>query len=618
MFLDTSFRTSGAFARQIPENVLHDALDSEEVQVENRTFVVKRRPILRMGESEQVPPLSREFDVYVHLHACGVACLPPAAAYAVSRNTEILLVERCDAPLKPAELVERLHDVVAALETLHRHGVIHCDLKPEHIRTFERQVVLIDFDLACPVKIGGRAPFLDLVGYGAKFEDYLTVPSEILVGMSRGTPRFQSVNSLLGYKPSPCWDYESLAYVYVDLTKSATLPWVGEGRSQDYKIAQLLDPDHAPSKRQKDKEKPNTGKKTKDWDREGDEKNNHKRGEERREREEQSKNPEWLGKVFSAVREAAISAHTSLEETACKDLCKLLFALDEDIRSRNPSPTRAVVQQAKAKPSPVHARTHSYPLDGPVAKAAVKAARHLETESSDVGSSGTELERKILIPRLAKELELEKIDGKAETLAKNSPLSKFRSADKFEIDGVGQVMLDKFKKLLPLRTKPPSFLFTRETQSTPVHFVAEVVTVGSVKHPWTLCGKLAQLQWSLLVEMHMTTNTFPHPLMQGPNQGVWGAILVVGARKPKKGRKDVKWILNDLMESFGLAFPFLRVASVNGTLRQVLVDDESIVDTLRGRSETQSLFSGLQIALAGCLVAQFALPCCCVPRCVCF
>lgn len=594
--LNTGFRTSGNFTQPLLNGLVKELYDTDSEFIEvkeidtTRAFYVKRR-VVGGGESQgprSSRTLSREFDVYVHLHSKNVTCVPSAVAFVVVHNVEILLVEKCDVALAPRDFANRFGEILNAVRTIHQHGVLHCDLKPDHFWMLGDRVVLLDFDLACPSEIEGRLPrFPDLTPHHLKFADYLQLPTVVLVGMSRGTPPFQPINSLLGYKPSPCWDFESLAYMYVYLYNSVRLPWYQEEeRVCEIQIAQLLDPRNVPRQR-------------------GDESNDFE------------PNPEWLVEVYSAVREAAITAHTTHESAACDALVKVLtnfFSKNTDIVSRNPSPqvTNSPIQRAALK-SQTPPRKERLQPTGPVGLAASEACRRLEKESPDEGmeegASGKILERKHLLPTLRTALALkDEIGSETGQVAKHSVLKKFRSASNYEIDGVGSAELATFKKLLPV-LRAPSFLFQspareaegkEENRGNTVFFVAEAFTIGTTDRKTqrrTLAGKLAQLQWSVIVQMHnRNKEKCPHPLLQ-PDNGLLGAVLIVGARK----NTSVETELNQLMQDFALAFPFLRVAIVRGVLRQKVVTDPVIVDAVRGRSVTASIISALTTTLAGLL-----------------
>jgi serine/threonine protein kinase/tetratricopeptide (TPR) repeat protein len=85
-------------------------------------------------------------------------------------------------PLRCADAVQVALAILAALEALHRRGLVHRDLKPSNIFLTSHGVKLLDFGLARPIPPGGGATATDIT----------------LEGMVTGTPAYMAPEQVLG------------------------------------------------------------------------------------------------------------------------------------------------------------------------------------------------------------------------------------------------------------------------------------------------------------------------------------------------------------------------------------------------------------------------------------
>ena len=85
-------------------------------------------------------------------------------------------------PLPCAEAVQIALAILAALEALHRRGLVHRDLKPSNVFLTPHGVKLLDFGLARPIPTGSGATETDL-----------TLPGTVI-----GTPDYMAPEQVLG------------------------------------------------------------------------------------------------------------------------------------------------------------------------------------------------------------------------------------------------------------------------------------------------------------------------------------------------------------------------------------------------------------------------------------
>ena len=170
-----------------------------------------------------------------HLYGAGLAIAGLAegelAAPAAPHNVLVLdrlgssleaMREACGGALSPRTVLIVAQQLLAGLEAVHAHGIVHGDVKPENLlfscaRGDENRLLLIDFGLARRFRdrdSGLHIPF-------ARGKP------------TRGTPRFCSVNvhGPDGAAMSRRDDLESAAYALIFLMRGA-LPWMGLGRGR--------------------------------------------------------------------------------------------------------------------------------------------------------------------------------------------------------------------------------------------------------------------------------------------------------------------------------------------------------------------------------------------------
>ncbi len=122
--------------------------------------------------------------------------------------------------LKPGVAIAIVRECLAALAAIHRHGIVHADLKPSNIM----------------LKRTGNAKVID---FGFAFEmDDKTAPRAC-------TPRYAAVEVLRGANSSPASDLASLGYVLVDLLCGLT-PFSGMQRFSELITAKKQLPDRLP------------------------------------------------------------------------------------------------------------------------------------------------------------------------------------------------------------------------------------------------------------------------------------------------------------------------------------------------------------------------------------
>jgi serine/threonine-protein kinase len=95
---------------------------------------------------------------------------------------ESLAVKLVRGPLPCAQAVQITLPILAALEALHRRGLVHRDLKPSNVFLTPHGVKLLDFGLARPIPIGGGA----------------TATGLTLAGTVMGTPDYMAPEQVLG------------------------------------------------------------------------------------------------------------------------------------------------------------------------------------------------------------------------------------------------------------------------------------------------------------------------------------------------------------------------------------------------------------------------------------
>jgi len=100
--------------------------------------------------------------------------------------------------LKPGVAIAVLRECLAALAAMHRHGIVHADIKPPNIM----------------LKRTGNAKLIDF-GYAFEIDDK-AAPRAC-------TPRYAAVEVLMGERCSPVSDLASLGYCLIELLSGRTL-----------------------------------------------------------------------------------------------------------------------------------------------------------------------------------------------------------------------------------------------------------------------------------------------------------------------------------------------------------------------------------------------------------
>ena len=124
------------------------------------------------------------------------------------------------ARMKPGVAIAVLRECLSALAAMHRHGIVHADIKPSNIM----------------LKRTGNAKLID---FGCAFEiDDQAAPRAC-------TPKYAAVEVLMGGKCSPQSDLASLGYCLVELLSGRTL-FAGQERFQDLIVAKRELPELLP------------------------------------------------------------------------------------------------------------------------------------------------------------------------------------------------------------------------------------------------------------------------------------------------------------------------------------------------------------------------------------
>lgn len=123
--------------------------------------------------------------------------------------------------LKPGVAIAVLRECLAALAAMHRHGIVHADIKPPNIM----------------LKRTGNTKLIDF-GYAFEIDDK-DAPRAC-------TPRYAAVEVLMGGKCSPVSDLASLGYCLVELLSGRML-FAGLERFQDLIVAKRELPDQLPN-----------------------------------------------------------------------------------------------------------------------------------------------------------------------------------------------------------------------------------------------------------------------------------------------------------------------------------------------------------------------------------
>ncbi|MEA3199601.1 MAG: eukaryotic-like serine/threonine-protein kinase [Thermoplasmata archaeon] len=137
---------------------------------------------------------------------------------------ETLAARLARGPLTPAESAQVARDVLAGLSVLHRHGIVHRDVKPENVMLQpDGRAVLLDFGCATdPVSSGATQ-----------------------AALQPGTPEYMSPEQARGEAVSPASDLYAVGVVLWEALSGARPP--GRAPSSPWRVTLLraLDPDPA-------------------------------------------------------------------------------------------------------------------------------------------------------------------------------------------------------------------------------------------------------------------------------------------------------------------------------------------------------------------------------------
>ena len=172
-------------------------------ELEQRTVAVK----LIWSETADLPTAAEATALRL-LRVPGVVHYRESGEHEGHRYLAMDLVEGASFPGRPhrpwPEVLRLLFRLLVTLDNVHAHGVVHGDLKPEHVVVGpDDQVVLLDFGLATGLKLGARDDAAGTLGYA---------PLELM----RGEPASPRVDLFA----AGVMAYEAL---------TGALPWAVEG-----------------------------------------------------------------------------------------------------------------------------------------------------------------------------------------------------------------------------------------------------------------------------------------------------------------------------------------------------------------------------------------------------
>lgn len=188
---------------------------------DHRKMVARFEREIEVGKTVTHPNVCRIYDLGLHFSSDSSGHnveTPFATMELLSGHTlEVELRER--GPLTTGEVLPLIHQIAAALDSVHDAGIVHCDLKPGNImlvpasgRTSLR-AVLMDFGLARRIGGGGNAP-----GGPADAET------------TGGTPDYMSPEQVKGGPieiPSDIYSFGVLIYQMI----TGALPFPGPNRA---------------------------------------------------------------------------------------------------------------------------------------------------------------------------------------------------------------------------------------------------------------------------------------------------------------------------------------------------------------------------------------------------
>ncbi len=188
-------------SKTYPENWISEQ-DLEAIGDSEGIFELPSRVMVYCKRHPQTSKLTREYSILRHLAQQNQAT-PSKVALHEGEHSVVLVTEFVGEPLPREGFRDpaTLYEILWALRGIWSCGIIHCDIKPEHIRVSDQGIRIIDFDLA----------------YNTR--------QVYQLGCYRGTVPFSAVSALRGLTPSPSTDLESLFYACASCVRAELLPW---------------------------------------------------------------------------------------------------------------------------------------------------------------------------------------------------------------------------------------------------------------------------------------------------------------------------------------------------------------------------------------------------------
>ena len=160
--------------------------------------------------------LKNETTVLKYLYDQGCRCIPIVYWYGIHLDTACLVFSCYTVSLfdffhiSPIDIEKKnaiMRTCIQMIESIHKHFVIHRDIKPHYFMIRDGELFLIDFGLA--------TFYID--SEGEHIQDAITQDLT-------GTPRYISYNVHCGHSASRRDDLISLGYIYLWMT-NGELPW---------------------------------------------------------------------------------------------------------------------------------------------------------------------------------------------------------------------------------------------------------------------------------------------------------------------------------------------------------------------------------------------------------